>query len=55
MNRILSAERRLHQTMDVLTVALFYDGAATGFDDELGMKAPRQDFPGGVLLAMVAA
>ena len=39
----------------VLTVALFDDGAATGFDDELDMKTPRQDFPGGAFVVMVAA
>lgn len=39
----------------VLTVALFDDGAAAGLDDEEGLKAPRQDVPGGAFVVMVAA
>ncbi|WP_262455127.1 hypothetical protein [Arthrobacter sp. A2-55] len=41
--------------MLLLTVALFDDGAAAGLDDEEGLKAPRQDVPGGAFVVMVAA
>ncbi|MDQ0277386.1 hypothetical protein QO003_001689 [Arthrobacter silviterrae] len=39
----------------LLTVALFDDGAATGFDDGPGVGTPRRVGPGGAFVVMVAA
>ena len=40
---------------EVLSVALFDDEAATGFEDESGMETPRRVFPGGAFMVIAAA